>query len=237
MLPFRLFPDERTPEAKRCRDFYQAIRKEFGADVFASPVVRVEAVRVTLLWNSLQERTRATQWAKLERVRGKGGGRRPSLSNVERLERRQMQADDKFAPLPRGRRQTTDLTDTGRVRRWWVVNVVEALHDRNLLGRLPAIRDLTTWRTWLVVGKAIEGVSMSPDDERVFGELSGGLAYDPPLNGWPATVIVAAHEPPEEQVVVQLLHEQPLAPHRVQDLQQQRAQQLLRGNGGTPDAG
>jgi hypothetical protein len=36
-----------------------------------------------------------------------------------------------------------------------------------------------------------------------------------------------ADEPPEQQVVLQLLHQQPLAAHGVQRLQQQRAQQLL----------
>ena len=36
-----------------------------------------------------------------------------------------------------------------------------------------------------------------------------------------------AHEPAEQQVVVQLLHELPLAPDRVQPLQQQGAEQLL----------
>ena len=37
-----------------------------------------------------------------------------------------------------------------------------------------------------------------------------------------------ADKPAEQQVVVQLLHQQPLAPHGVEHLQQQRAQQLLR---------
>jgi hypothetical protein len=37
-------------------------------------------------------------------------------------------------------------------------------------------------------------------------------------------------EPAEEEVILELLHEQPLAPHGVEDLQQQRPQQLLRGD-------
>ena len=36
-----------------------------------------------------------------------------------------------------------------------------------------------------------------------------------------------SHEPPEQQVVIQLFHQQPLTSHRIQHLQQQRPQQLL----------
>src|SRR5471032_124519 len=39
-----------------------------------------------------------------------------------------------------------------------------------------------------------------------------------------------ADEPAEQDVVFQLFHQQPLAPNRVEDLQQQRSQELLRWN-------
>jgi len=41
-------------------------------------------------------------------------------------------------------------------------------------------------------------------------------------------VHVQTHEPTEQQVIVELFHQQPLAAHRVQRLQQERSQQLLR---------
>jgi len=44
-----------------------------------------------------------------------------------------------------------------------------------------------------------------------------------------------AHEPPEQQVVVQLLHQLSLAANRIQRLQQQRAQQLLGRNRRPPE--
>jgi hypothetical protein len=37
-------------------------------------------------------------------------------------------------------------------------------------------------------------------------------------------------EPAEEKIVLELLHQQPLAAHRVENLKQERAKQLLRGN-------
>src|SRR5713226_3531425 len=43
-----------------------------------------------------------------------------------------------------------------------------------------------------------------------------------------------SHEPAEQEIVVELLHQQPFAAHRVQHLQQQRAQQPLRRNRRTP---
>jgi hypothetical protein len=42
------------------------------------------------------------------------------------------------------------------------------------------------------------------------------------------------HTPPEQQVVLQLLDQHPFRAHRVQHLQQQRPQHLLRSNRGTP---
>ena len=43
-----------------------------------------------------------------------------------------------------------------------------------------------------------------------------------------AVIHVQAHEPAEQQVIVQLFHQQPFAAHRVQRLQQERSQQLFR---------
>src|SRR5260221_12856593 len=45
------------------------------------------------------------------------------------------------------------------------------------------------------------------------------------------------HKPAKQEVVIELLHQKPLAAHRVQHLQQQRAQQLLRRNRRPPAAG
>ena len=72
-------------------------------------------------------------------------------------------------------------------------------------------------------------------------ERGGDIARQQPVailgkrRGMPDRVIhIQPDEPPEQQVVVELFHEQPLAPHRVEHLQQQSAQQLLRG--GSTDA-
>src|SRR5213594_4885896 len=46
-----------------------------------------------------------------------------------------------------------------------------------------------------------------------------------------------AHEPPEEQVVVELLHEEPLAAHAVEHLQEQGPQQVLGRDRRPPDLG
>jgi len=43
-----------------------------------------------------------------------------------------------------------------------------------------------------------------------------------------AVIHVQTHEPAEQQVVVELFHQHPFAAHRVQRLQQERSQQLLR---------
>ena len=53
-------------------------------------------------------------------------------------------------------------------------------------------------------------------------------SISPRLRKTPAGNMLTSHEPPEQQVVIELFHQQPLASHRVQHLQQQRPQQLLR---------
>ena len=56
--------------------------------------------------------------------------------------------------------------------------------------------------------------------------------------GVPDRVIHAqAHEPAKEQVVIELLHELPLAADRVEELEQQRTQQLLGRDGGPAGLG
>src|SRR5215469_18666752 len=43
-----------------------------------------------------------------------------------------------------------------------------------------------------------------------------------------------AHEPPEKQVIVQLLHQQPLAAYRVEDLQKHGSEEALRWHRWSP---
>jgi hypothetical protein len=75
-------------------------------------------------------------------------------------------------------------------------------------------------------------------------EGPGNVASEQPVpvlgkhRGVPDPVVHGqAHEPPEQQVVVELLHEQALAADAVEYLQQQRAQQVLRRDRGPADLG
>ena len=56
-------------------------------------------------------------------------------------------------------------------------------------------------------------------------------------NALQPAVRVQPHKPAEQQVVIHLFHQQTLAAHRVQHLQQLRSQQLLRRNRRPPYAG
>jgi hypothetical protein len=55
------------------------------------------------------------------------------------------------APAPQGRR-----------------TIIEALEDRRLFGGLPAFRDLTSWRRWLVFLKAVYGLAMDAGELAIF---------------------------------------------------------------------
>jgi hypothetical protein len=69
-------------------------------------------------------------------------------------------------------------------------------------------------------------------------EFRRDLAAEPPVavlgehGDVPHRIVDAeADEPAEQQIVVELLHQLPLGPHRIERLQQQRPQQLLRRDG------
>jgi hypothetical protein len=53
------------------------------------------------------------------------------------------------------------------------VNIIDALSDPQLLGAIPAFRDLTTWRAWLVFLKAFYGIAMDADELTLFRKHTG----------------------------------------------------------------
>jgi hypothetical protein len=40
------------------------------------------------------------------------------------------------------------------------MTIIEALHDAQLFGALPAFRDLTSWRPWLAFLRAVYGLAL-----------------------------------------------------------------------------
>jgi hypothetical protein len=83
------------------------------------------------------------------------------------------------------------------------LTIVEALRDAQLFGGLPAFRDLTTWRAWLVFLAAVYGLELStlrpvglPEDAalRIFQEHTGRSTYDPPAGGYPENVCIVGRQ-------------------------------------------
>ncbi|MBN2243106.1 MAG: hypothetical protein JW793_10480 [Acidobacteria bacterium] len=53
------------------------------------------------------------------------------------------------------------------------MNIVEAIRDRNLLGALPALRDLGSWENWLVCLRGIFALGMDHDELAVYRRFTG----------------------------------------------------------------
>lgn len=83
------------------------------------------------------------------------------------------------------------------------LTIVQALADHALFGGLPAFRDLTSWRAWLVFLAAVYGLAFSAlrvvglsEDEslRIFQQHTGRSTYDPPAGGYPENVCIVGRQ-------------------------------------------
>ncbi len=64
------------------------------------------------------------------------------------------------------------------------MNIIQALEDPDLLGRLPVFRKLATWDRWLVFLKACYGLPLAAEEFALFQYHIGRTVYDPPPGGW-----------------------------------------------------
>lgn len=74
------------------------------------------------------------------------------------------------------------------------LTILDALEDRNLFGGLPAFRDLSTWKTWLVFLKATYGLPLDAWEQERFHKHTGRSVYDPPEGGYPEVVCIVGRQ-------------------------------------------
>jgi hypothetical protein len=53
------------------------------------------------------------------------------------------------------------------------MNIIEALHDPKIFGSLPALRDLSSWRSWIVFLKAVYGLPLDDGELEIFVKHTG----------------------------------------------------------------
>ena len=73
------------------------------------------------------------------------------------------------------------------------MTILDTIRDANLFGRLPAFRDLGSWRPWLTFLSAMYGLELS-DEEAARFRRHTGRNYDPPPGGWPEVVCVVGRQ-------------------------------------------
>jgi hypothetical protein len=74
------------------------------------------------------------------------------------------------------------------------LTILDALADRALFGGLPAFRDLSTWRAWLVFLRSVYGLPLSGDDFELFRRHTGRTVHDPPPAGFPEVVCIVGRQ-------------------------------------------
>jgi hypothetical protein len=82
------------------------------------------------------------------------------------------------------------------------VTVVEALHDPQLFGVLPAFRDLSTWAAWVAVLKAIHGLPLDEGEAGWLRGHSGRQTFRP--EGYDETVAVVGRQAGKSQLAAAL---------------------------------
>ena len=66
--------------------------------------------------------------------------------------------------------------------------IIEAIENRRLFGSLPRFKSLETWTSWLVVLKAIFGLTMTAEEIVIFQRHTGRAS--PPLDGSKETYLI-----------------------------------------------
>ena len=74
------------------------------------------------------------------------------------------------------------------------LTIIEALRDRQLFGGLPAFKDLSTWRAWLVFLKSCYGLPLTADDLATFRLHTGRSTYQPPPGGWQEVACIVGRQ-------------------------------------------
>jgi hypothetical protein len=68
------------------------------------------------------------------------------------------------------------------------ISILEAFASRKVFGLLPKLKDIGTWRAWIVVLKAIFGLPFDKEDQRIFKQCTN--RNSPPTGGARETYII-----------------------------------------------
>lgn len=74
------------------------------------------------------------------------------------------------------------------------MTIIDALHDRDFFGGLPAFVELSSWGRWLVFLKAFYGLPMDEAEAAIFCQHTGRTCYAPPLGGWREAVAIVGRQ-------------------------------------------
>lgn len=75
-----------------------------------------------------------------------------------------------------------------------MIQIDQALADKNLLGALPCFADLSSWAPWLVLLRAAYGLPLTAEEVEIFRAHTGRTTYAPPVGGWGEIAVVVGRQ-------------------------------------------
>jgi phage terminase large subunit-like protein len=75
-----------------------------------------------------------------------------------------------------------------------MIQIDQAISDKNLLGALSCFEDLSSWSPWLVLLRAAYGLPLSSGEQEIFREHMGRTSYDPPDGGWGEIAVIVGRQ-------------------------------------------
>ena len=74
------------------------------------------------------------------------------------------------------------------------MTILDALADKHLFGALDAFKDLSTWSAWIVFLRALYGLPMTADEERLFCACTGRTRYVARKGGYPEAAAIVGRQ-------------------------------------------
>ena len=86
------------------------------------------------------------------------------------------------------------------------MTIIQALQDRDLLGRLPAFRQLESWARWLIFLASAYGLPLdSNEQEDLFCHHTGRSRYAPPSGGYKTIVALMGRQAGKDRIAAAIV--------------------------------
>lgn len=97
------------------------------------------------------------------------------------------------------------------------MTIIDALRDRDLLGRLRVFRHLESWSAWLIFLAALYGLPLSREQEDVFCRHTGRSKYAPPPGGFQEAAAITGRQSGKTRIASVIVDHEAMQPRADED--------------------